>query len=181
MNQALKVLAFLVSCIALLPTAGRAQAPIRFQETAGPMVQKNDQPLQFPWTGGFNSPQLSSIDLNLDGQPDLFVFDRSSQRVTTFLAVQDNGQWRYQFAPQYAEAFPQDLRYFAVLRDFNCDGAPDLFTATNLGIRVYTNTSAQAGKLAFDLTHPVLFYDGTGNLLVGAEDMPAITDMDGDG
>ncbi|GAA4306241.1 VCBS repeat-containing protein [Nibribacter koreensis] len=152
------------------------------QETAGPRVESNAQGIRLPWAGGFNSPQFSAIDLNQDGQEDLFVFDRSSQKVSTFLAVQANGQWEYQFAPQYVAAFPVDLKFFALLRDFNCDGAPDLFTATSQGIRVYTNTTIPTSTApSFNLTHPLLTYDGTVNLTVGSEDLPAIQDMDDDG
>ncbi|WP_181305220.1 T9SS type A sorting domain-containing protein [Rufibacter sp. XAAS-G3-1] len=152
------------------------------QEARGPMVQNQaNQQLRLPWAGGFNSPQFSAIDLNQDGRQDLFVFDRSSQRVTTFLAVQTNGNWAYQHAPQYENSFPHELRFFALLRDFNCDGAPDLFTASNRGIVVYTNVSSASAGLKFDLTHPVVYFNTDANLLVGSEDMPAIVDMDGDG
>ena len=34
------------------------------------------------WSGGFNSVQFSEIDLNLDGIKDLFVFDRSGNRIS---------------------------------------------------------------------------------------------------
>ncbi|WP_207434215.1 T9SS type A sorting domain-containing protein [Sabulibacter ruber] len=182
MNRALKVLAFFLSWIGALGQTVLAQAPIRLQEVTGPELRNQaGQALLLPWAGGFNSPQFSAIDLNRDGQQDLFVFDRSSQQVTTFLAVQTNGVWSYQHAPQYENAFPSGLRFFAVLRDFNCDGAPDLFTASNLGLVVYTNTSSASIGLQFDLTHPVVYFNSGANLLVGSEDMPAIVDMDGDG
>ncbi|QHL88580.1 T9SS type A sorting domain-containing protein [Nibribacter ruber] len=181
MNPRLKVLGFLIICLSLAGQTSWAQTRVRFQETAGPVVKANDQPLRLPWAGGFNSPQFSSIDLNQDGQQDLFVFDRSSQKVSTFLAVQSNGQWQYQWAPQYAAAFPQDLKFFALLRDFNCDGAPDIFTASSQGFKVYTNTTSSGSLLSFDLTHPLLTYNDGVNLTVGSEDLPAISDMDGDG
>ncbi|ALI98532.1 T9SS type A sorting domain-containing protein [Rufibacter tibetensis] len=182
MNRALKVIAFFLSWIALINQSAWAQPPIRLQEVAGPTVQTpTGQAMRMPWAGGFNSPQFSAIDLNQDGRQDLFVFDRSSQQVTTFLAVQTNGVWSYQYAPQYAASFPQGLRFFALLRDFTCDGLPDLFTATNLGIAVYTNTSSASTGIGFNLTHPTLYFNTDANLLVGSEDMPAIMDMDGDG
>jgi hypothetical protein len=182
MNLGLKVLGFLVICLSLGTQSGRAQSKTRLQETEGPMVEANSQALRLPWSGGFNSPQFSSIDLNQDGQQDLFVYDRSSQKVSTFLAVQTNGQWQYQLAPQYISAFPSDLKFFALLKDFNCDGAPDLFTASNQGIKVYTNTTApSASAPSFNLSHPLLTYDGTVNLTVGSEDLPAIQDLDQDG
>ncbi|RNI25966.1 T9SS type A sorting domain-containing protein [Rufibacter latericius] len=182
MNRALKVLAFFLSWMVGGAQTVGAQNPVRMQEVSGPVVQNSlGQPLRLPWAGGFNSPQFSAIDLNQDGQQDLFVFDRSSQRVTTFLAVQTNGTWGYQHAPQYENAFPKDLRFFALLRDFNCDGAPDLFTASNLGMAVYTNTSSASGGLQFNLTHPAIYFNTGANLLLGSEDMPALVDMDNDG
>ena len=43
--------------------------------------------LRHAWAGGLNTPQFSNIDLNADGQADLFAFDRESRRVYTFLNV----------------------------------------------------------------------------------------------
>lgn len=181
MNRTLKVLAFFLIWLAAAGQSAWSQTSIRLQEVSGPVVHVQGQPLLQPWVGGLNSPQFSAIDLNQDGQPDLFVFDRSSKQVTTFLAVQTNGQWRYQHAPQYEASFPRDLHAFALLRDYDRDGAPDLFTASNLGLKVYRNISAVTGRLAFEVAHPVLYYDTDINLLVGSEDLPALTDMDGDG
>lgn len=180
MHRALKVLAFFGIWIATWGQSAQAQT-VSYQEVNGPAVQAHGQRLRMPWAGGFNSPQFSPIDLNHDGQDDLFVFDRGTQRVLTFLAVQTNGQWQYQVAPQYTAAFPKDLKFFALLRDFNCDGAPDIFTAGTFGIKVYTNVSTTAEPLQFDLTHPLLLYNTTANLQVGSEDLPAIVDLDGDG
>ena len=33
-----------------------------------------------PWSGGLNTPQFSTIDLNKDGQKDLFIFDRQLRK-----------------------------------------------------------------------------------------------------
>ncbi|KAA3439870.1 T9SS type A sorting domain-containing protein [Rufibacter hautae] len=182
MNKALKVLGFSLSWIIGLAQTAQAQNPIRLQEVTGPTVQNTaGQSLKLPWAGGFNSPQFSAIDLNQDEQQDLFVFDRSSQRVATFLAVQTNGTWAYRHAPEYENAFPRELRFFALLRDFNCDGAPDLFTASNQGLVVYTNVSSASTGIRFNLTHPTVYFNTDANLLVGSEDMPAIVDMDNDG
>ncbi|WP_210463252.1 T9SS type A sorting domain-containing protein [Rufibacter roseolus] len=182
MNKALKVLAFSLSWVMGWTQTADAQNPTRLQEVTGPTVQNTaGQPLRLPWAGGFNSPQFSAIDLNQDGQQDLFVFDRSSQRVATFLAVQDNGTWTYRHAPEYENSFPKELRFFALLLDFNCDGAPDLFTASNQGLVVYTNVSSAGTGIRFNLTHPTVFFNTDANLLVGSEDMPAIVDMDNDG
>ncbi|MFB9863453.1 T9SS type A sorting domain-containing protein [Rufibacter immobilis] len=181
MNRALKVLAFFLSWMAGAGQSAWAQNPIRLQERTGPAVQNAaGTELRLPWAGGFNSPQFSAIDLNQDGQQDLFIFDRSSQQIATFLAVQQNGRWEYRHAPQYETYFPKGLQFFALLRDFNCDGAPDLFTASNQGMKVYTNTSTTGG-IQFNLTHPSVTFNSGANLLVGSEDLPALADIDGDG
>ncbi len=33
---------------------------------------------KFPWAGGLNYAQVSTIDIDFDGDSDLFVFDRST-------------------------------------------------------------------------------------------------------
>jgi hypothetical protein len=48
------------------------------------VVQGTDT-LAHAWVGGLNAPLFSSIDLNGDGQYDLYVFDRTASRSYTFL------------------------------------------------------------------------------------------------
>ena len=54
------------------------------QENSVPVINNNDT-LKNPWAGGFNSVQISKIDLNNDQIEDLFVFDKSCNKVITFL------------------------------------------------------------------------------------------------
>ena len=39
----------------------------------------------YAWAGGMDYCQFSNIDLNFDGVQDLFVFDRTCNKVLTFL------------------------------------------------------------------------------------------------
>ena len=48
-------------------------------------VKVNGNWLKNPWTGGHNYIQLSDIDMNFDGKKDLFVFDRTGHKVTTYI------------------------------------------------------------------------------------------------
>src|SRR6476659_9212837 len=133
--------------LALLAFTGHAQAQsgtaFGFEyRPAGAVVQGTDT-LRNAWMGGFNTPQFSTIDLNNDGQQDLFAFDHESSRCYTFLSVSaptsPNGR-RWQYAPQYESLFPSDIRGWALLRDYDCDGRADLFTFINGGeIRVFRN------------------------------------------
>jgi hypothetical protein len=142
------------------------------------------------WAGGLNAPQFSNIDLNQDGVLDLFVFDRQGNRVLTFLQTSDvQGQAYWYHAPQYQSAFPL-MNNWALLRDFNCDGYPDIYTNFQSGIIVYLNTTQQTGGLSFELFQngQMLFssYDLGGGPFTApiysmSIDMLAIEDLDGDG
>ncbi len=148
------------------------------------------------WTGGLNFCQFSEIDLNQDGIPDLFVFDRQGTnggRVTTFLNKGIPNKVSYVNAPQYAAKFPH-LQNWALLADYNCDGNADLFTydtthwltyGAQSGIALYKNTSSAANGFGFTLASSLLFsnYGSSGilPLYVSPSDIPAIVDVDNDG
>ena len=55
-----------------------------------------------PWAGGLNAAHYNTMDLNHDGKDDLVLFDRTADKVITFL--QQNNQ--YQYAPDYESFFP---------------------------------------------------------------------------
>ena len=178
--------------LALLVFVGRTQAQsgtaFGFEyRPAGAVVQGTDT-LRNAWMGGLNTPQFSTIDLNNDGQPDLFAFDHESSRCYTFLSVvaptATNGR-RWQYAPQYETLFPSDLRQWALLRDYDCDGRADLFTFTSGGdIRVFRNV-LNGNRPSFQLaTNQIRFtgnFPGSANLTIGGYNLPAIQDVNGDG
>lgn len=132
------------------------------------------------WSGGLNSAQISTIDLNGDKVEDIVIFDRTSYKISTFL--NQNGVLRY--APDYEAAFPA-MENWCLLIDYDKDGKKDIFTATRLGVRVFRNTTTQGGQLNFSLfKNGLLVKSTTGNilrLLPDLTDIPAIADMDNDG
>jgi hypothetical protein len=152
------------------------------------VVQGTDT-LAYAWAGGLNSPQFSNIDLNFDGQPDLYAFDRESRRSYTFLnvaAASGTGR-RWQYAPVYESAFPLDLESWALLRDYDCDGKMDLFTAvgTSGNIRVFHNIGTAASGLKFELASAELDFVLTPtlklNMNTGYYNLPVVQDINGDG
>ncbi|MCP2042676.1 T9SS type A sorting domain-containing protein [Pontibacter sp. HSC-36F09] len=170
----------------LLLIDASAQEPLRFQQRTDVPVKVGETELRNPWGGGLNTPQYSTIDLNKDGRDDLFVFDRMLRKVYTYLAVQEGGQWRYTYAPEYEAMFPAELENWVLLRDYNCDGLKDIFTSTPLGIRVYQQEASSNKYPTFELTEDALFYRSRNgvnsiNMQMNISDIPAIVDMDGDG
>jgi len=153
----------------------------------------NNRLLKNPLTGGINTPQVSSVDLNNDGMDDLFVFDRSGNVSITYLNDGLPNQVSYTLAPQYSENFP-DLIDWVLLRDFNQDGAMDIFTAARTpgisGVEVLRGYFDN-NELKFETFHfpnfqfnviPFQLTNGSfTNLYVSGQDLPAIDDIDGDG
>jgi hypothetical protein len=156
-----------------------------------PVADADNAQLKMPWGGGLNAAQYNTLDLNLDGKDDLVMFDRMANKVITFINQDDH----YIHAPHYEALFPSQIYGFMLLRDFNCDGKKDLFTSTSLGIKVYMNTTVSGSNLSWQ---QFLFYAGPGstkkstvllteglsgliNLQLHFDDLPSITDIDGDG
>jgi len=141
----------------------------------------NGDTLKNPWAGGFNSVQFSKIDIDLDGTKDLFVFDRTGNRISTFIHSGDVNSVNYKHEPQYTDLFPP-LHDWVLLRDYNCDGKMDIYTYSSGGMAVYKNTSTT--NLSFELQTNLLLSNHLPNFVniyVSSSDIPAIDDIDGDG
>lgn len=169
------------------------------------MFQRMDVPvfitvneIKEPFVGGLNNPQFSEADFNRDGKQDLLLFDRGGDVVLTYLG--DN-TGNYSYAPEYACNFPP-LVEWVLLRDYNKDGAADIFCAsTALGtqeVQVFRGYYDQKNNLQFTpfkFSYPTcstcnplyIWYpdeDQPGffnNLPINKTDIPAIDDVDGDG
>ena len=58
----------------LLPAFSSAQSPFTWTPSAGPSVEVEGATLLHPFAGGLTAPQWSGIDMDLDGDEDLFAF-----------------------------------------------------------------------------------------------------------
>ncbi|MBL0034086.1 MAG: T9SS type A sorting domain-containing protein [Bacteroidetes bacterium] len=174
----------LVVLFSLLLLAGISHAQMYFNRTMNIPVVNGSQ-LQMPWAGGLNYPLFSNIDLNDDGLIDLFAFDRSDNRVTTYINTGTSGSNCWRYAPEYENIFPK-MTGWAFLYDYNCDEKPDLFTVgfRNNSISQYINDSPPGG-LHFTLIDSTMLVDGgaggPANIFASALLMPNFNDIDGDG
>jgi hypothetical protein len=174
----------LLTC--LFPLCVTAQFTYRLDNSI-PVLFGSDT-LRNAWAGGFNAGQFNTIDLNEDGVADLALYDRMAGRAITFIKQGNT----YRYAPEYEIFFPE-ITNWMLLRDFNCDGKKDLFTGDVLGIRVYKNVTIPGQPLEWE---QFLFDTGFGtkstvlltkgftnkvNLQLNFDDLPAISDADGDG
>ncbi len=136
--------------------------------------------LKNPWAGGLNASQFNKVDLDGDGKEDLAVFDRTTQKLSTFLNVNND----FKYAPEYEDLFPK-MQYWMLLADYNCDGKKDLFFGTNSGITSYRNVTEDGDKVSWELAKDPIkttgFSGGSLTLKVDITDVPAIVDLDNDG
>lgn len=158
-------------------------------------VIENDAELKNPWTGGLNAPQWANIDLNGDDVLDLYAFDRNGEVHLAFIRQDDSpGAIDFKFDHFATQNFPE-VGYFVLMRDFNNDGAPDLFASSfdefQTSMKVF-RAKREDGILLFDRIefpnseHDVLHHELNGEIVDQlkvflASDYPAVDDIDGDG
>ena len=169
---------------ALSPLSHAQEMPPSWVPGTWPVVL-DEVALSNPWVGGLTAPQWSAFDADLDGDDDLFAFDRDGSRVLMFERIPGEDltlRW------DWTEGWP-DMVDWCLLRDYNCDGKPDIFTSHQNGIRVFTNTTQPGEGLSFDPEHITLFatFDLIGSapsdlpVICLGMDLPAIMDHDDDG
>jgi len=149
------------------------------------LVQINTDTLSLPWVGGLNFIQTSNIDLDLDGNKDLFVFERTGNKIIPLINTGGTGSTQYKYMPQYISKFPK-IHDWVLLKDYNCDGKEDIFTFSdnNTGFSVYKNISSIATGLQFTLVKSIVHTDfnppngGQYILYVSSSSIPGLGDVD---
>ncbi len=171
--------------LAVVSTLTRAQDLPPSWETGTWSVVLDEVALSNPWVGGLTAPQWSAFDADLDGDDDLFAFDRDGSRVLMFERIPGGD---LTLRKDWTEGWP-DMVDWCLLRDYNCDGKPDIFTSHQNGIRVFTNTTQSEEGPSFDPEPVTLFatFDLIGSnpsdlpVICLGMDLPAIMDHDDDG
>jgi len=197
----MKAIYSLIFTIGYLTTFGQYLDPRSFGRYDSIQVEAFGKNYKFPWAGGFNTPQFSTMDLNGDNIKDLFVFDRDGYVVKTFLNQGTPNTIDYTYNAEYESAFPL-MKDYALGYDYDNDGKTDVFTSFNGDFMVYKNVSTgpepedQAFKLQkykspFDSTKYVDFlshkyYLSTNryiytNVFNTNADIPGLVDIDDDG
>jgi hypothetical protein len=183
----------LAFALALAPLLSTAQ--FGFQRIDTIDVYESAVLKKYPWAGGMDYCQFSNIDLDFDGTEDLFVFDRTNNKILTFIQNGAPGSFDYVYAPQYESKFPeyqnfydplediQKLFNWVLLVDYNCDGKKDIFAHRSGGIKVFKNTGNVTDGLSFEQTSErikSLQWGMQQFLYVSAVDLPGLVDIDGD-
>ncbi len=160
-----------------------ATAQFGFERIDTIEVIKNSITQKYPWVGGIDYGQFSNIDFNYDGVEDLFIFDRTCDKVLTFIQNGGPGVIDYEYVPEYESSFPEMMNW-TLLVDYDCDGDKDIFTSTIGGVKVYKNIGNSTSGLEFILEKSILktnIYGDDVFMYASSVDIPAIVDIDNDG
>lgn len=134
-----------------------------------------------PFAGGLNFPQFSSVDIDNNGVQDVFVFDRSGNKLLFFLCESTDGELTYRYAPEFDTLFPE-LQNWVLLMDYNKDGHEDIFSSTaDGGVLVYRNDYKTYTSLLFSKVSSLLTDTTQEPIYASPWDIPAISDIDYDG
>ncbi len=138
--------------------------------------------LKNPFAGGFELPQFSALDLNMDSVLDIMIFDRGTKKFYTFLNDRIPNTVSYTYAPQYEIKLPSYCISFCLSYDYNNDGKMDLYMELSGLILQYRNTSTTTLSFAI----PDTLYATAGdpfafNVFCPSTNIPSFNDIDNDG
>lgn len=149
------------------------------RQVEGIPVQANGVSVALPFAGGVNSPNHQFIDIDGDGDLDLFVLDVDPP--VDFYRNEGST-----FTPDYKlrngiVPLPPISRWF-LFHDIDGDGLKDLLTedSTFAGVRLYKNTGTPQSPL-FTLVAGTLRDSGNSDVFAGQNSIPALVDIDADG
>ena len=180
----MKIVFVLFAFLVFSSTGLRSQTYLGFEYDPSVVVKIGADTLDHAWAGGLNFAQFSDIDIDYDGDMDLFVFDRSGDEIAVFVTEQVNGNPTYRYLYNGASLFPASLRYRAAMVDYDQDGKNDLFCYGTGGMAVYRNVGNSVSGLQWQLVQANLESNYIGdynNLYITGSDIPALVDVEGDG
>jgi hypothetical protein len=167
--------------IGLANVFGQSQGKVYVKQSSAEVFHYNKK-LNSPWTGGMNCLQLTQGDLNNDGKKDIVAYDYINNIIFPYINFGSSSFPQYKYQEQFVSCFPALVNNYLLLKDYNGDQIPDLFYKDIAGFNVsfgkYVNNIIQFTY------YKSLFYPGTfgpNNAYVAPGDVPAITDVDGDG
>jgi hypothetical protein len=143
-----------------------------------PVIGADGKPYALPFLGGFNVPRPQWVDVDEDGDLDLFVQERTN-RLLFFEQVGDGTASRLVWRPEKY----RDLEVGEWFRfvDVDSDGDPDLLAEEPFShVRLYRNDGAP-GRPSFTLAADTL-RDATGDAIFSdRQNIPNAADIDCDG
>ncbi len=168
-------LAVLVGGLAAQPSHAQAfeqsVTPFPVRDTAGTAYD-------MPFLGGFDTPRPQLVDLDADGDRDLFVQEQNG-RLAYFEHVDSEDGPSFEWRTDYFRAL--DVGAWARFGDLDADGDPDLLAEDPIGnVRYYRNEGTASAPDFAPPVGPLTRTDGE-RLSADRQNVPALTALDCDG
>lgn len=75
-------------------------------------TEVNTKTLLNPWAGELNAARVNTMDLNADGQADPVIFDKTTSKISTFVALNNTYRYRDFCFPKVTQTCkPQLVRF----------------------------------------------------------------------
>lgn len=152
-------------------TFEQAVAPFPVRDTAGAAYE-------MPFLGGFNTPRPQLVDLDGDGDLDLFVQERRG-RMAYFEHVDGESGPNFEWRTDYFQGL--DVGAWARFGDLDGDGDPDLLAEEPISnVRYYQNVGSPDSPDFADPVGPLRRADGE-RLFAERQNVPVLTALDCEG
>ena len=130
-----KIIACTLICFSAFAAKAQYQGKVYTKSDSAVVIEYSNVKTN-PWMGGMGCLELTMGDLNNDGKKDIVAFDNINTKIFTFINQGIAGSINYKYEPKYANNFPSYIGSYLILKDYNCDGIPDLFHRGSAGINV---------------------------------------------
>ncbi len=149
-----------------------------------PMQGRNGEAVDFPFLGGFNAPRPQLVDIDGDGDLDLFIQEESASsdspgRLMYFENIGTPQIFKYVWRTNAYQDL--DVGNWYKFIDMDADGDFDLFTENSLGSIRYWQNSGGANQAGFVLTADSLRDAQNALIVFDVGSLPEIADIDCDG
>ncbi len=163
------------------PQPSEPAFPDDYRRVVAPSFSVQDadgNPISNPFYGGFNTPRPQWVDIDGDGDDDLFVQETSDQ-LTFFEHVTEGDSSRLVWRTDTYQDLP--IGEWFRFADLDQDGAPDLLTEQPYShLRAYRNTGT-ATDPSFELFTDTMRTPAGEAIFSDRQNIPNVTDVDCDG
>lgn len=176
MIRTVRIFALLICCAAPLHRA--VAQPYNWQISGIEVLDAEGAAFALPFLGGFNVPRPQLVDIDDDGDQDLFVQEKSGQ-IMFFAHL--GAEAVFPFAWQTDAFEGLDVGEWYRFTDLDGDGDFDLLAEQPFSLMRYFRNDGSARAPEFTLLADTLFDDQGEALFADRQNIPNVTDIDCDG